>query len=107
MTDQLIDVISGVIVDEDSPLSLAELCRCCSLPAEALITMIEHGLVDPLDTSAVATHWQFSRNSVLRIQTAIRLQRDLNVNLEGAALALELLDEIKSLRQTVANLMQK
>ena len=33
-----------------------------------------------------------------RARTAIRLQRDLDINLAGAALVLELLDEIDTLR---------
>ena len=45
--------------------------------------------------------WQFSANSVLRIHTVTRLQQDLGVNLAGAVLALELLDEVKTLRRQV------
>lgn len=102
MGNKVIKLVSGVIVEDEAPLSLAELCRCCALPAEQLITMIEYGVVEPLDSAELASRWQFTGDSVLRIQTALRLQRDLHVNLEGAALALELLDEIKSLRQSVA-----
>jgi len=43
---------------------------------------------------------------LLRVQTTLRLQRDLEVNLAGAVLALELLDEIKQLRQQVAFLQR-
>jgi chaperone modulatory protein CbpM len=35
---------------------------------------------------------------VQRVQTAIRLQQDLGVNLAGAALALDLLEELQELR---------
>ena len=37
----------------------------------------------------------------MRVQTVKRLQSDLGINLEGAALALDLLDEVKTLRQQI------
>ncbi len=101
------DLLSGTIMDDNLAISLAELCRCCSLPAEQVVTMIEHGIVEPIETHITISRWQFSGDSVLRVQTAIRLKRDLGVNLAGAALALELLDEVKSLRQQVAASQRK
>jgi len=50
--------------------------------------------------------WQFSGESIIRVQEAIRLQRDLGINLPGTALALELLDEVKALRQQVSSLQR-
>ena len=41
---------------------------------------------------------QFPYSSVRRTRTVIHLQRDLGVNLAGAALGLELLDSIDDLR---------
>ncbi len=43
-------------------------------------------------------HWRFGGASLHRAHAALRLQRDLEINLAGVALALELLDEIESLR---------
>jgi chaperone modulatory protein CbpM len=37
--------------------------------------------------------------AVTRLRTAHRLQRDLHINLAGAALALDLLEEIKTLKR--------
>jgi len=44
------------------------------------------------------SHWCFNGISIRRVQTAKRLQHDLGINLAGVALAIELLDEIESLR---------
>ncbi len=96
------EVVSGIVMDNDEVVSLVDLCRSCSVAAEQIVTMIEHGIVEPIETHITISQWQFSGESVLRIQTAIRLKRDLGVNFAGAALALELLDEVKSLRQQVA-----
>lgn len=96
------DLLTGTIIDETQTVSLAELCRCCSLPAEQVMVMVEHGIIEPLETRVTHTRWQFSGGSVLRVQKAIRLQHDLGVNMAGAALALELLDEVRTLRQQLA-----
>ncbi len=106
MQNEIIKSEIGLIVEESDSLSLIKLCRYCSLPAENIIQMVERGVIDPIDSSLSYSHWQFSSTSLLRIQTALRLQRDLEVNLAGAVLALELLDEIKQLRQQVAFLQR-
>ncbi|EIJ33940.1 MerR family transcriptional regulator [Thiothrix nivea DSM 5205] len=96
------DLLTGLVVDETQTVTLAELCRCCSLPAEEVMVMVEYGIVEPLETRVTHSRWQFSGSSVVRIQRAMRLQRDLGVNLAGAALALELLDEVRASRQQLA-----
>ncbi len=106
MQNEVITLLSGNIIEEEQTFTLAELCRCCALSAEQLLVMIEDGVVEPLQPRVNYTRWQFPGDSILRIQAALRLQRDLNVNLAGAVLALELLDEIKSLRQSIAFLQR-
>jgi chaperone modulatory protein CbpM len=49
-------------------------------------------------------HWCFSGIEVWRARRAQRLQQDLELNLAGAALALELLDEVERLRCRVRRL---
>ncbi len=107
MKNEIMELVSGRVIEEEAPLSLADLCRCCALPAEQIMDMIEQGIVDPIDATVMVSRWQFRGDSVVRIQTALRLQRDLNLNTEGAVLALELMDEIKQLRQTVAYLQRR
>lgn len=101
MSHQNITTVTHVIVEEQQAISLAELCRCCGLSAEHALGMIGYGVIEPLKHDQPQTQWRFSANSVLRVQTATRLQHDLGVNLAGAVLALELLDEIKDLRRQV------
>ncbi len=93
--------LSIVIVSEEQILTLAELCRGCALPAERVLSMVEYGIIEPLEQSSSPTTWQFSAQSATRLQAAIRLQRDLELNLAGAALALDLMDEVKALRRMV------
>ncbi len=90
------EVISGIVVDEDFQCSLRELCAACGIHAELVIEMITEGVVDPQGTGP--RDWRFSGPAIKRVQTTLRLQRDLGVNLAGAALALNLLEELEQAR---------
>ena len=90
-------VLSGVILDEHTVFSLHELSLVCKISAELVLEMVEEGIISP--TGNEPRSWTFCGLDVLRIHTAIRLQRDLRVNLAGAALALDLLAEIERLKR--------
>ena len=107
MKNEIIKLFSGVIIEEQQAISLTELCQSCNLPAEQLIVMVDHGIIEPLETNIAISHWTFSGDSLVRVQTVLRLQRDLDINMAGAVLAVELLDEIKELRQLVAFLKRE
>ncbi len=78
-------------------LSFAELARRCHLNAEQLLDFIDEGVVEPMGRGPA--DWRFSPLSIRRIHVALSLQRDLGVNLAGAALAMDLLDELETLRR--------
>lgn len=61
-----------------------------------LIALVEEGIIAP--TRRDETDYRFSGHSLRRGIKAIRLQRDLNLNLAGVALALDLLEENRMLR---------
>jgi chaperone modulatory protein CbpM len=42
--------------------------------------------------------WRFSGESMVRARSALRLQRDLGINMAGIALVLDLMEEFESLR---------
>jgi len=53
-----------------------------------------------LSVAAVeAEQWRFAGTALRRARTALRLQRDLEINLPGVALALELMEELEALRR--------
>jgi chaperone modulatory protein CbpM len=89
--------LTGTVLDENMEISLRELCRSCGVNAEYVIEMVEQGVVDPLGSSP--REWRFPGPSVRRVQIALRLQHDLRVNLSGAALVLDLLEELETLRR--------
>lgn len=89
-------LLYGDVLEEGVELSMGELCHAAQVPAEVIIEMVEQGIIDPLDRDP--GRWRFSVVSIHRVRCAQRLRRDLGVNLPGAALAIELLEELEQLR---------
>jgi chaperone modulatory protein CbpM len=84
------------IIDENFEFSLADLCKCCTVQAETIIEMVEEGMLSP--TGESPSEWRFKGTAQRYVEITLHLQRDLRVNLPGAALALELIEENERLR---------
>ena len=91
------DVISAVLLDESVEFSLSELCSLCSVTEELVVEIVAEGIVAPSGRERAL--WRFSGVALTRVQRVIRLQQDFGVNLPGAALALDLLEEVERLRR--------
>ncbi len=89
-------VLSGDLLDEGTEITLIQLCHTCSVQAETIEAMVEQGILEP--SGKRGHHWCFPAVSIKRMRIALRLQQDLDVNLAGAALALELLERIDQLQ---------
>jgi chaperone modulatory protein CbpM len=100
--EQLSDLLTGEIVDENLELTLADFCRSCQLPVERVFEFVEHGVIEPVGTEPEL--WRFRAVSIRRVRSAQRLEQDLGVNAAGAALALDLLAELQELRARLARL---
>jgi chaperone modulatory protein CbpM len=92
-----IEVLTGTLIEDDSLFTLAELCRSCGVHAEVIADMIEYGIIEP--SGDTATQWRFAGGCLWRVTTVVRLQRDLDLNMAGAALALDLIEEVRELRR--------
>jgi chaperone modulatory protein CbpM len=86
----------GIVPEELTELTLADLCRVCAVRTELVIELVDEGVLAPV--GGEPQRWLFTSSHVRRARMASRLQRDLGLNLAGAALALELLEEISALR---------
>ena len=91
--------LSGTILTEESELTLGQFCQACSIRTELVIEMVEEGILEP--TGEDREHWHFRAGSIRRAGTAQSLRRALDVNMAGAALAIELLDRIETLRHKI------
>lgn len=92
--------LSVTLVDEQNALTLTELSHACSVQSGYIIELVDEGLITPqIMTEEHEPHcWRFTGIQMHRARMALRLQSDLGVNLAGVALALQLLDEIETLR---------
>jgi len=95
-------ILSGILLDEQTELSLNELCRACSSSAEWVIALVEEGALEPVGHEQ--SRWRFTGASLRRAHTAMHLQRDLGLNLAGIALALDLLEEMETMRARLRRL---
>jgi chaperone modulatory protein CbpM len=85
-------ILTGVLIDEETVFTIEEICQRFDIDRELIHAMIEYGLIQAdLDLYAIQ-----------RIQSALRLQRDLEINLPGIALAFELMDELEQLKTELA-----
>jgi chaperone modulatory protein CbpM len=82
-------------------LTMEEVCRMCAVGSEYIAELVREGVIAPATGSAPES-WRFTGLQVRHTRVASRLQRDLGVNLAGAALALQLLDELETLRAQLA-----
>lgn len=89
--------LTGILLDEHCELSLDELCRACASSTEWVIELVDEGVLDPVGHERDL--WRFSGASLQRARAATRLQNDLNINLAGIALVLDLMDEIQALHE--------
>ena len=88
---------SGPFLEQPTELTLTEVGRTCAVQIEFVMALIEEGILAPVAGQA-PENWRFSGAQLRHVTVAWRLQRDLGVNLAGAALVLQLLDEIETLR---------
>lgn len=86
-------------------LDLDELCERCGVDLHDIVDMVEAGIVEA--EGADPSQWRFTSYAFLRIRRAARLRRELELDLPGLALSLDLLDEIEQLRRQLQALRQQ
>ena len=95
MSERSRRILDGIVLDERVTFTLHELSKACGVRTELVVEMVEEGVIEPV--AQLDTEWQFHGHSLIRAQRALRLVRDLEINWPGAALALDLLEELDRL----------
>ena len=88
--------VHGVVIDEHTRFTLREFCSVCGVQTEKVLEMVEEGVIEPQGPRP--DDWVFPGRALVRAQAALRLVHDLRVNWPGAALALDLLEDLERLR---------
>ena len=86
-------------------LSLNELCEITVLSKNAIIEIVEHGIIEPHGGDPES--WQFDTHMLITTRKAVRLYRDLEIDWAGIAFAISLLDELEELREEKKCLMMR
>lgn len=94
--------LTALILEDQTELTLQDLCHACAARADLVIELVHEGVLTP--SGSAPAQWRFTGIHMQRATVALRLQRDLGVNLAGAALALELMDEMDALRAQLQRL---
>jgi chaperone modulatory protein CbpM len=89
--------LTGTIVDQSATLSIKDLSRICKVEERHIVEFVEEGVLTVVEVGTA--EWRFSGAALRRARRALRLERDLELNLAGVALALELMDELENLRR--------
>ena len=93
----LIDVI---IEEEMKPYTLDEFNEAYAIDEMFIQEVLEHSLIEPQRFEAGDLFIDLA--AFQRLQSALRLRQDLEVNFSGIALILELVDQLKETRRELA-----
>ena len=88
--------IDAVVVEEQIEFTLEELCRACAADSGQVLALVHEGVLAP--AGETPERWRFGGLALPRARTALRLARELDIGLAGAAVVMDLLDEIEALR---------
>ncbi|RAI68556.1 chaperone modulatory protein CbpM [Pseudomonas fluorescens] len=86
-------------------LDMAEFCEATELSDVYVIEIVEHGILEP--QGAQPKDWRFNDYELTLARRAAKLRRDLDLEWEGVALALDLLEEVQQLRAENRMLKQR
>ncbi len=79
------ECLPGEIFEEGAILSVADLARMFAVEEQHIVALAEEGVITALEIES--TEWRFSGADIRRARIALRLERDLGINLPGAQLA--------------------
>ena len=84
------------VVDEHVVFTFTALCRASGADFTQVQALVAEGLLSP--TGSGPQDWQFSGPSLPQTRAALRLARELELSLHGAAIVMDLLAEIEVLK---------
>ena len=84
-------VLEAHVLGEGDWIAAAEICQLCRLDIDAVLELSALGIVSSREPTP--GEWQVPATALPRLRVVGRLMRDLGVNVSGAALAVELLEE--------------
>lgn len=97
MKKNIIKIYEGILFEEQTPLSVNQLSERCMISKVEIEELVYEGVIEPLKVHEEL--WSFSSETLWRVKKVQRLRRDLDLNIPGAALTMQLLDRIEELEK--------
>ncbi len=95
----------GELLEDGTSYALVEFAGASGVRVEIIVEMVEHGILHP--RGAGPAEWRFPATHLPTVRRALRLRRDLELNWPGVGLAVELLDELETLRRSHRALLRR
>lgn len=89
-------------LDDRQSVTVAELCRACSLSAPELQELVDYGVLVPLREAA--SEMRFSAAWVMPLRRAARLRSDFDLDLYAVSLLLRCMERIEGLESELQSM---
>lgn len=93
MTSQLPDSVTAIVIEDDNLLSIEAVCRSLSAEEPFIIELITHDIIQPRRMNEA---WYFDSFTFRRTKLAVSFYHDLGINIEGIAMAIDLIERLES-----------
>jgi chaperone modulatory protein CbpM len=93
-----ITATTATAISAEQPLGLSDLAHACGADMAWVVRLVEVGIVQTATADEQPERWPFSSSDLQRALEARRLERDFGVNLDAAALILDLRNEVRRLK---------
>lgn len=100
--DEATNRVPACLAQAQYEVTIEHLCLACGTDEVTIEVLVREGVLEAAGTDP--RHWRFGPGALARARRAVRLMRELHVDAAGAALALDLMDEIARLRAQLARL---
>ncbi len=90
--------LTTVSITQNHPIAALELARACGADINWVVQLVEVGIVRGECVGEQAIQWHFYSDDLQCALEARRLERDFGVELEAAALILDLQHEVRRLK---------
>ena len=104
MKRNIVKIHEGILIEEDKPLSISKLSERCMISKVEIEELVYEGVIEPLKVQEES--WIFASETLWRVKKVQRLRRDLDLNIPGAALTMQLLDRIEELENMIKRNIQ-
>lgn len=97
-----VELTEAVWLDDRGAVTLVELAECSGLTETELRELVDLGALSPLDANA--PDWSFTARCITAARAAGRLRNDFELDTQGLALVLSLLERVHELESALERL---